>query len=198
MREAGMRSWLLTVRPSEAEFATTLASGADVVVLEGEPPSQDLHVATASRLVVKIDGDLDALTTLAPWAILAPCSSGADVQRLGAKLAVREARLGLADGATRIVASIGDARGLMNLPSFAGASPRLAALLFEAQTPDLALARGLVVLAAAAANVAAIDGAGDPQRFAQEAALARDAGFDGRIATNGHDVATLNALFGKP
>lgn len=196
-----MRSWLLTPCPTEAEFAAARGSGADVVVLDLTRAPVRERLGATPRLVAKvgdaIEDDLDAVMPLTPWAILASCRSGADVQRLGGKLAVREARLGLVDGATRIVACVGDAKSLMNLPSFAGASPRLAALVLCANAPWPPLARALVALAAADADVAAIDGPSEADLFRHEAESARDQGFSGKIATNVEQVAIVNAVFGQ-
>jgi citrate lyase subunit beta/citryl-CoA lyase len=193
---------LLTPSPTEAELAAALASEADFVILDpaGMPPAPARDQPFVKpRLVAKlgdaIEDDLNNVMPWAPWAILASCRSGADVQRLGAKLAVREARFGLVDGATRIVASVGDAQSVMNLPSFVGASLRLAALAFFASARPNALARGLVALAAAAAEIAAIDGPTFSGDFQQEAESARDQGFSGKIAANAEQVAILNSVF---
>ena len=97
--------------------------------------------------------------------------------------------------ATRIVASLDDAKAVLNLPSFLAASPRLAALAFWARAPWANTARGLVVIAAAAADVAAIDGPGEAGAFRREALYAREMGFSGKIATNAEEVAILNAVF---
>src|SRR6185312_5497444 len=59
------------------------------------------------------DSDLDAVMAHAPDAIVLPNSLGAaSVQRLSAKLAVREADFALTDGATGIIAVVGAARPL--------------------------------------------------------------------------------------
>ena len=62
---------------------------------------------------------------------------GRDVSHLGAKLAVREAEYGLADGATRIIAIATEtARGVFALGTLAGASQRLAGVAWGGE--DLA------------------------------------------------------------
>lgn len=212
-----MASWLLTTCDSDASFAAALASGADFVILDvGAAPGAQVRQwlsaprERAPRVAVKlgeaIEDDLDAFIPGAPWAIFAPCRSGADVQRLGGKLGVREARFGLADGATRIVASVGDALGILNLSSFVGASPRLAALACDARglrenlsAPQAriapSLARGLVVLAAAAAGVDAIDGPAGACVSRAEAESAREDGFSGMIVRNPEEVAVVNGVF---
>src|SRR5580693_2001053 len=123
-----MRS-LLIAPAHERRLAEALESGADAIIadLAGAAPA----TRTAARAAVALffnaargkpggpvlivranaldsgetDADLDAVMPGAPGAILLPGSLGApSVQQLSAKLAVREARLGLADGATRVIA----------------------------------------------------------------------------------------------
>jgi citrate lyase subunit beta/citryl-CoA lyase len=199
-----MRSWLLTPCRSEAEFSAARTSGADFVIVDfvAAPRAPEWLAAGSSRgpriaaqVGAAIENGLDAFMPFAPWGILAACQNGVDVQRLGGKLAVREARFGLELGATRILARLDDAKGILNLASFAGASPRLAALLFDASGPSTKLARSLVALAAAAADVVAIDGAGDQSFFRDEAARARNEGYSGKIATTLEEVEILNAIF---
>jgi citrate lyase subunit beta/citryl-CoA lyase len=81
------------------------------------------------------DADLDAVMAGAPDAILLPGSLGApSVQQLSAKLAVREARLGLADGATRIIAVADRAQSLFNIGSYRGSSARLLGVAWSAES----------------------------------------------------------------
>ena len=144
-----MRS-LLLVPACEQKLAEALESGADAIVVDiagAAPPERAEVLAAAGRfrtetrgtggkpaLIVKInpldwgetDSDLDAVMAAAPDAILLPGSLGApSVQQLSAKLAVREAQLGLADGATRVVAIVDTARAFFNLGSYRGSSARL-------------------------------------------------------------------------
>jgi len=146
----------------------------------------------------------------------AGAGSGADVQRLGALLAVAEARASLADGAMTVLPCLDSGAGLLRLASLPGASPRLEALLWDgeslardvgaeaARDPDgrwtgcCSTARGLVLAAAAAAGVPAIDarfsgGAGDP--FRREAEAARRDGFRGKVACDAAQLAALQAVF---
>ena len=57
---------------------------------------------------------------------------GASVQQLSAKLAVREAEFGFADGATHIVAVVDTAQALLGLGSYRGSSRRLAGVAWSA------------------------------------------------------------------
>ena len=68
-------------------------------------PGQRLVVRVSPLSAGFTDADLDLVMPAAPDAILLPLVvGGADIQHLAAKLAVREAECGTADGATRILA----------------------------------------------------------------------------------------------
>src|ERR1700761_7247028 len=137
-----MRS-LLIAPADEKRLAEALRSGADAVVVDlagAEPSTRAGARAAAGRflketrgragepaLIVRAnaldsgetDADLDAVMVGAPDAILLPGSLGApSLQQLSAKLAVREARLGLADSATRIIAVADRAQSLFNMGSY--------------------------------------------------------------------------------
>ena len=80
------------------------------------------------------DADLDAVMAGAPDAILLPGSLGApSVQQLSAKLAVREAEFGLADGETRIIAVADTAQSLFHMGSYRGSSARLMGVAWSAE-----------------------------------------------------------------
>ncbi len=142
-----------------------------------------------------LPADLDATMAGAPDAVLLPGAVGArDLQHLAARLAVREAEHRLAAGRTRIVAMAADTpAGVLALASLPGASPRLMALGWDPAAlaaalgvgPDAAplrTARDLLLIAAAAAGVPALDcgAAGGDATDAPDAA--RRDGFVGRLA----------------
>jgi len=81
------------------------------------------------------EADLDAVMPAAPDGVMLPKSlNGADVQRLGAKLAVREADHALPDGVTRIIAiATESARALFGLSSYADCGARLEGLTWGAE-----------------------------------------------------------------
>lgn len=129
--------------------------------------------------------DLDAI--VAPeldGVFLEGCVGRADVQKLAARLAVREAALGLPAGRLRIVALAAQTPGgVFGLHGYRDATPRLAALAMdEAPLPGgaaaRAVARSLLALAAAAAGVPALDIAPRAKGGALEEAC-RAAGRDG-------------------
>ena len=167
----------------------------------------------------EIDADLSAVMPFAPdGAVLTRPLNGQALQHLGALLAVKEARCGLPDGSTRIIAGVGDAAAsILDMGSLAGASQRLTALFWNATalsaalgaersrgsdgcyTTPYILARSLTLYTARAADVLAIDAAcprapeGVGLRLECEAA--RRDGFDGKLALDRDQVAIINAVF---
>lgn len=166
-----------------------------------------------------IDDDLDAVTACAPDAIFLPkAEGGGAISHLDAKLAVREARGGLADGAIGIYALATEtARAVLATASYAASSARLAGLAWGREDLSVALgasatrdeyghlldtfrlARGLCLLGANAAGVQAID-AVEPD-FADHARLRREClaawrdGFTGKLAIHPSQVAIINECF---
>jgi citrate lyase subunit beta/citryl-CoA lyase len=144
--------------------------------------------------------------------------NGADVQHLGAKLAVREAEHRLPDGGTRILAiATESARALFGLASYAGASARLEGLAWGAEdlSADLGaesnklpdgsycgpyrLARELTLFGAVAAEVAPIDtvfvNLRDEGGLRAECLAARRDGFTAKMAIHPAQVPVINEVF---
>jgi citrate lyase subunit beta/citryl-CoA lyase len=242
-----MRSFLIAPGGDEERLAAALSSGADALVLDlesaGAPDARAAARAVSARflqetrarggapaLIVRVgpfrggetDFDLDAVMPGAPDAILLPGSvGGASVQQLSAKLAVREAICGLADGSTRILALATEtARALFGMASYRGASARLMGLAWDMQSlsADLRaetgrdssgdyagpfrLARDLTLLGAAAAGVAAIDAifadVDDIEGLRAEATQARRHGFSGKMAIDPVQARIINEVFASP
>jgi citrate lyase subunit beta/citryl-CoA lyase len=239
-----MRSLLFVPGDSDKKLAKALSSGADALILDLEdsvaltekPRARRVvaeflranrSLAKRSRLYVRVnpfesglvEDDLDAVMPGGPDGIMLPKSLGAaDVQRLGVKLAVREAEHGLVDGATRILAiATESARALFGLASYAAASPRLEGLAWGAEdlSADLGseryrladgafsgpyrLARDMTLFAAVAAEAAPIDAVF--VNFRDEAALraeclaARRDGFTAKMAIHPAQVPVINEIF---
>lgn len=236
-----MRS-LLIAPADKKRLAEALISGADAVIVDlarAAAPERAAARAIAARflkearaassgpvLIVRAspldsgetDSDLDAVMAGAPDAILLPRSLGAaSVQQLSAKLAVREADFALADGSTRIIAVADTAQSLFGMGSYRGASARLCAVAWSAESlrsdigaesdrdPSGAyagpyrLARDLTLLAAASAGVAAIDAAfADPhdrEGLRVDALAARRDGFAGKMAIDPAQAGVINDVF---
>ncbi|TPL95245.1 CoA ester lyase [Mesorhizobium sp. B2-3-12] len=165
------------------------------------------------------DDDLAALIPASPDGIMLPKSnSGQDVQQLAAKLRVREAENGLPDGSIRILPIITETpRGVLAAATYAGASARLTGLTWGAEdlsaaigaraardehgryTDVFRLARAMTILAAGAAEVAAIDTVfpnfRDMASFSAECAEAERDGFTGKMAIHPDQVPVINAAF---
>jgi len=164
----------------------------------------------------------DVLTDAMTWrphGILLPgAKSGMDVQHLAARLAVGEARNGIADGITRILAITGQAKGsLFEMGSFAGSSHRLSGLVWSpdalikrlgANAPEesglaepfddaIRLGRTLTLIAAADSGVPAIDatpcGKSDPMQVSVACERARQDGFSGYVIDDPAMLAALSA-----
>jgi len=190
-------------RPSD--FGAALKTIAQMRALQSRPAvyvwlapgARELGDALAALLPVPPDG-----------MFLDGAEGGASVQRLGARLAVFEARAGLGDGALPIVAvAAGAPSSVFALGSFAGCSPRLKALVFardelsaalavEPSAAPIAQARALLVLAAASASVPALDAPASNGRLEEECLAARRDGFAGKLAARPEDVPVIEELFG--
>jgi citrate lyase subunit beta / citryl-CoA lyase len=239
-----MRS-LLIAPADERRLAEALQSGADALVVDlaGAAPATRAGARAVAALFLKearskrggpalivranaldsgeVDSDLDAVMGGAPDAILLPGSLGAaSVQQLSAKLAVREARLSLADGATRIIAVADTAQSLFSMGSYRGSSARLLGIAWSAQAlrADIGaetdrdglgdhfgpyqLARDLTLLAATSAGVPALDAvfaeARDLDGLRTEALAARRDGFAGKLAIDPAQAAVINDVFSSP
>jgi citrate lyase subunit beta/citryl-CoA lyase len=239
-----MRSLLFVPGDSPKKLEKGMNSGADVLLIDLEDSvaldskdearritaaflSEQGKEAERPRLFVRVNGlttglidaDLDGVMRSAPDGIVLPKAvGGADVAHLGAKLAVREAEFGLADGATRILAIATEtAAGVFALGTFAGASHRLMGLTWGgedlsadlgaetnraedgAYTDPYRLARSLTLLGAAAAGVDAIDSVftnfRDMAGLEAECRAARRDGFVAKMAIHPGQVPVINEAF---
>ena len=239
-----MRSLLFVPADSPKKLEKALTSGADALVVDLEDSVAAEGKASARkgaaaflkeivptrarpRLIVRVnslrsgltDADLDAVAPMQPDAIMLPkAEGGASVIHLDAKLAVREAKSGMADGHIKIVAIATEtAAALFLAGSYAGASNRLCALTWGAE--DLSaelgaetnrdaegvlldpyrLARVLCLAAAASAGVQAIDTVftdiRDREAFRRECGAARRDGFSGKMAIHPTQVPIINEAF---
>jgi citrate lyase subunit beta/citryl-CoA lyase len=191
-------------------------SGADALVVDAAAAAA---FAGGPPVYLRFDegGALAAAAASRPRGFaLGEASGGADVQRLGARLAVEEALLGLPDGTLRVLAFATQTPGaIFGLPSYRGASARLDGLVWTFSPLDaalgasptrraagpLALARNLTLFAARAAGVRAIDApfpaGGDLDGLRAEAQAARADGFDGKAALDPDQVAVINEVFSR-
>ncbi|MGD9828686.1 MAG: CoA ester lyase [Hyphomicrobiaceae bacterium] len=155
--------------------------------------------------------DLAALPLAALDALFVPkVESAAEIEALAHWLDGEERRLGL-ERRLALVATIETARGLFAGLAIADASDRLAALFFgsgdyTAQTGaaiserGLAVPRALVVAAAGAARLQAIDAAyflavKDAEATRQDALIAREMGFSGKVVFHPGQIGVCNDVF---
>jgi citrate lyase subunit beta/citryl-CoA lyase len=239
-----MRSLLFVPADSDRKLEKSLESGADAVILDLEDSisaaarpaarerarafiSHARGLASPPRLVLRVNGldsgaidaDLDAVMPAGPDAVMLPkCRTGADVQHLGAKLAVREAEYALPDGATGIIAIATETpAAVFGLGTYAGASHRLLGLAWGAEdlsaalgaeasrttdghlTSPFALARDLTLIGARAANAEPIDTVyvdfRDEPGLRAECEAARRDGFTCKLAIHPGQVGIINACF---
>ncbi|MGQ2902369.1 MAG: HpcH/HpaI aldolase/citrate lyase family protein [Neoaquamicrobium sediminum] len=165
------------------------------------------------------DDDLAAVMKAAPTGVMLPKSNSADdVGRLAVRLRVHEAENGLADGVTKIIPIITETPlGTLNAATYRQAGARLAGLTWGAEdlsaeigaadtrddegayTDVFRFARVSTILAAGAAEVAAIDTVFPD--FRNEEAFRRDClegmrdGFTGRMAIHPAQVPIINEVF---
>lgn len=114
----------------------------------------------------------------------------------------------------RLVAGIESARGLLAAPTIATASPRLVALMFggedfandlglpatlRAEAREMTYARSAIVVAAAAAGIAAVDGVwtdiADLDGLRRDSLSSRRLGFRGRSLIHPSHVAIVDEVF---
>lgn len=242
-----MRSLLFVPADSERKFEKALNSGASAIILDLEDSVAYPNKAKARDIAASLlrgakaiekkpalyirvnaldtgltDADLDGVMREAPEGIFLPKSlTGADVQHLAAKLAVREAEYGLTDGATRIVAIATEtAQAIFGLGTYRGASHRLEAITWGAEdlsadigaetprhadgtyTQPFALVRTMALFAAHAADAIAIDTVypnfRDTAGFRADCELARRDGFLAKMAIHPDQVPVINEIFTPP
>lgn len=183
--------------------------------------------ATRAQIFVRVndlttgltDDDLASIVTVAPDGIMLPkCNSGQDVQRLSSLLRVYEAEAGLSDGAIRILPIITETPGALFMGgTYANCSKRLLGLTWGAEdlsaaigaraardsngiyTDAFRLARAVALLAAAAADVIAVDTVfpdfRDMAGFQAECADAERDGFTAKMAIHPDQVPVINGAF---
>lgn len=137
--------------------------------------------------------------------------SGDQLRTLSRWLDAAEARSGARAAPVALVATIETPRGLLRALEIADASPRTQALFFGSgdysvatgsavTTAALAVPRALIVAAAAAAGLQAIDAAyfaavRDVEATRADASLARELGYCGKLLFHPDQIAPANAVF---
>jgi len=185
------------------------------------------RLATRATLYVRVndlttgltDDDLGIVMAARPDGILLPkASSAIDVEHLAAKLRVFEAENGIDDGSTRILALMTEnAAGILSAATYREPHPRLSGLTWGAEdlsaeigartprdesgryTDVFRLARALTLVAASAAQVAAIDTVfvnfRDADALRAECLDAERDGFTAKMAIHPAQVPIINEVF---
>jgi len=243
-KDRTMRSLLFVPADSPRKLEKAMTSGADALVvdledsvaLDGKAGARHSAAAFLKEtvpaserpvLIVRVnslhsgltDADLDVVVAAQPDIIMLPkAEGGASIAHFDAKLAVREATAGIADGQIRIIAIATEtAAALFVAGTYAGASKRLCGLTWGAE--DLSaqlgaetnrdadgvlldpyrLARVLCLAAAATSGVQAIDTVftdfHDSEAFRRECGAARRDGFSGKMAIHPSQVPIINEAF---
>jgi citrate lyase subunit beta / citryl-CoA lyase len=137
------------------------------------------------------------------------------IQLVDAILRDRERQMGVAVGKIALLIAIESPRGLLNAYGIATASPRVTGLMFgaedlgkelglpfrrEAEASEMLFQRSSLVVAAAAANVQAVDGVwpdlSDAEGLKRYALQSRRLGFSGMSLIHPGQIETINQLFG--
>lgn len=166
-----------------------------------------------------LDDDLAAIVPASPTGIMLPKAVGLiGIEQLCVKLRVHEARAGLPDGMLKVLPIMTEnAPGFFAASTFERGHPRLAGLTWGAEdlsaaigarasrdesgryTDVFRLARAATILAASAAEVAAIDTVfvnfRDAQGLRAECGEAERDGFTGKLAIHPDQVPIINAVF---
>jgi len=175
-------------------------------------------VAFPEEIWVRINGldsggedDVQEVLQGRPHGLCLPkVESATDVTRLAKLLDEAEGTCGIEPGFTRIIPIIETARGVLHCEEIAAADSRVVMLAFGAEdfTRDVGalrtrhsmlFARSMIVAAATAAGIQASDTVfsdlKDSEGLAQETALARELGFDGKGAINPRQLSIIHAAF---
>jgi citrate lyase subunit beta/citryl-CoA lyase len=180
----------------------------------GAPPARFVRVSAVAYEHITADlahivqPGLDGL-------VLPKVETPLQIQLVDAILRDRERQMGLALGKIALLIAIESPRGLLNAFSIATASPRVTGLLFgaedlgkelglpfrrEAEASELVFPRSTLVVAAAAANIQAVDGVwpdlSDPEGLKRYALQSRRLGFSGMSLIHPGQIEMINQIFG--
>lgn len=203
------------VAPAEKSLARQ-----QIAALLGQPkppgsPARFARINAVGSGAERIDADLAQLVVPGLEGLVVPKVDTPEQIRWVADFLDRtEARVGLAAGSVRLIAAIESARGLLQAPATAAATPRLVGLLFGAEdyaldlglpsnrqgeARELLYARSAVVNAAASAHVGAFDGVwpelGDAVGLERDAQQARRLGFTGKSTFHPGQIDLINRVF---
>jgi citrate lyase subunit beta/citryl-CoA lyase len=171
--------------------------------------------------VVRVNGldtphgleDVAAVVAAGVDAIRLPKTDSAqDIIEMAQAVEAAEKRFKRKPGSTALIAAIETARGILNAREIAASSPRLVAIAIGAEdfvtdmhttrSPEgveLLTARSLLIMAARAAGIMAIDtvftGVDDEEGFLREVRLAKQLGFDGKSLIHPSQIGMTHGVY---
>ncbi len=179
-----------------------------------------MHLDYPQRLVVRINDpstdlgkkDLEAIVPCCKAIIRLPKTETADdVQQCADYIEKLEQRRGLPVGKTQMMAAIEGPEGVLNARSIAASSPRLIGIALGAEDyvtamkttrgagEELFFARSMILHAARAAGIAAIDtvysDVNNEEGFIQEVELIHQLGFDGKSIINPRQIKPVHRIY---
>ena len=226
-----LQSWLFVPGHRQSMIDKAHGLGADALILDledGVPPAaketaraqiaKALPKAATAPLFVRthpahdaeLTNDLDAIVAPGLAGLVLPKVNAAeDIIHLSAALAESEGQAKLPVGQIRILALVETARGLIQAPAIAAASPRMAGLLFGAEDfaldthadagDDFLYARSALVIAAASSRIQAIDRAHlnlhDTHGLSASTRQSRRLGFTGRLLIHPKQINAVHDAF---
>ena len=157
--------------------------------------------------------DLEAIVRAGPDAIRMPkTETPQEVTEVDGIISAIEKEAGMEPGTIKLFAAIESAKGVLNAPQIAVASSRLVGMALGAEDfvtdlkttrsvdgIELLTARSLILFAARAAGIDAIDtvfsNVNDEKGFSEEVKLIKQLGFDGKSIINPRQIETVHEIF---
>ncbi len=157
--------------------------------------------------------DLEAIIRAGPDAIRMPkTETPQEVTEVDGIISAIEKEAGMEPGTIKLFAAIESAKGVLNAPQIAVASSRLVGMALGAEDfvtdlkttrsvdgIELLTARSLILFAARAAGIDAIDtvfsNVNDEKGFSEEVKLIKQLGFDGKSIINPRQIETVHEIF---
>lgn len=174
-----------------------------------------------TEVLVRVNGlntpygreDFEAIVRAKPDAIRLPKTETAqDVIEADQLISRIEQEIGMEQGTIKLFAAIESAKGVLNAQQIAVASPRLIGIAIGAEDfvtdlkttrslegIELLTARSMVLFAARAAGIAAVDtvfsDVDDEEGFANEVKLIKQLGFDGKSIINPRQIEIVHRIY---
>lgn len=156
--------------------------------------------------------DIELIARVKPGALIIPKANPEVINQVENILEKIEKEEGFSEGAIELVPVLDTAVGIENINSLIGASSRVTGVWLDAdglmaefgsqrtkEGDELLYVRGRVGIACRAAGIDAIDtlftDGNDKEGLEKDALTAKRLGFTGKIALDGRQIDTLNALF---